>query len=84
MLSEAEVELLKIIHAPVAPEARAYRDNLLAKHSQNILTEDEQATLSPLIDTVELANARRWQAIGTLAQQRECSPWKLSQTLESL
>ena len=52
-------ELLKIINAPLAPEARRERDILLVVQKQRELSKAERTTLCTLIDAVELTNARR-------------------------
>ena len=70
VLPESESNLLLEINAPLAPEARQQRDALLAAQQQRKLTSAEQETLTGLIDTVELANAARWQRIAEPAQQR--------------
>ena len=82
VLPEAEAELLQIINAPVAPEARSRRDALLAQQAQGELTEDEQATLADLIDAVEMANATRWQALAALARLRGLSLTEIARDLE--
>jgi hypothetical protein len=82
VLPEAEAELLQIINAPVALEARSRRDALLAQQAQRELTEDEQATLADLIDAVEMANATRWQALASLARLRGLSLPEIARDLE--
>lgn len=69
VLPEAEASLLQTINAPLAPEARFQRDALLAEQAHRQLTEEEQANLVELVDAVEMANARRWQALAALTQR---------------
>src|SRR5687768_15310447 len=45
VLPETDAELLQIINAPIAPEARQERDALIAERSRRELTEEEEATL---------------------------------------
>ena len=59
VLPETDAELLKIINAPLAPEARRERDILLVVQKQRELSTAERTTLCTLIDAVELTNARR-------------------------
>jgi macrodomain Ter protein organizer (MatP/YcbG family) len=73
ILSEPEANLLQIINAPVAPEARRQRDALLALRQQRELTASEQEMLTQLIDAVEIANAKRWQSLADLAERRGLS-----------
>jgi hypothetical protein len=82
VLPETEASLLQIINAPIAPEARQQRDVLLALQRQRELTKAEQETLSQLIDTVELANAKRWEALAELAERRGLSLAQIAQELE--
>ena len=69
VLPQAEASLLQAINAPLAPEARTERDALLREQAQRQLTEEEQAALVNSIDTVEVANAQRWQALAALTQR---------------
>lgn len=82
VLPETEAALLKIINAPLAPEARRERDAWLVLQKQRALNETEQATLATLIDTVELANARRWQSLADLAEQRGLTLAEITQQLQ--
>lgn len=82
ILTEAEAELLQVINAPLAPEARLKRNALLALQAQRELTEQEQADLAASIDAVEMANAARWQALATLARQRGLSLAEIARDLE--
>lgn len=82
VLSESDTDLLEIINSPIAPEARRERDSLLATKGQRDLTEAEKATLTQLINTVELADARRWQSIAELARRRGLSLADIAQELE--
>ena len=59
----SETFLLKTINAPLAPQARTKRDELLAEQAKRQLTDGEQAALVELVNAVEIANAQRWQAI---------------------
>ncbi len=82
VLSETEADLLQTINAPVATEARAQRDALLKIQTQRDLSETELATLTSCIDTVELANALRWQSLAALAEKRGLSLAEIAQELE--
>jgi hypothetical protein len=82
ILSETEANLLQSINAPLAPEMRRQRDALLALQQQRELTDAEQETLTHLIDTVELANAKRWQSLADLAERRGLSLAEIAQELE--
>lgn len=73
VLTEADAELLQIINAPLASQARQERDALLAKQARRTLTKTEQGALTSLIDTVEMANAQKWQALAALASRRGLS-----------
>ena len=55
---------------------------LLAKQAQRELTEEEQGSLTDLIDAVEMANAARWQALASLARLRGLSLAKIARDLE--
>ncbi len=70
ILPETDSKLFEIINAPLAPEARQRRDALLAAQAERALSEEERETLAEVVDAVEIANARRWQAIAELAQRR--------------
>ncbi|MGI4791923.1 MAG: hypothetical protein ACRYFS_24125 [Janthinobacterium lividum] len=70
VLTEAEASLLQVINAPLASESRSERDALLVVQAQRELTGDELETLADLIDAVEMANAKRWQALGEFAHLR--------------
>jgi hypothetical protein len=80
---EPEEKLLATINAPIAPEVRAERDALLAVQSQRELTDDERATLTRLIDAVELAHAARWQYVAELARRRGLSLPQIAAELEN-
>ena len=80
--TNAEAPLLKIIHAPLAPEARLKRDALLAVQAERELTVDEQGNLADFIDAVEMANAERWQAVAALARLRGLSLVEIARDLE--
>ena len=82
VLPEAEASLLQTINAPLAPESRSKRDLLLAEQAQRKLTEEEQASLTDLIDAVEMANAQRWQALAALAGLRGLSLAEIARDLE--
>ncbi len=82
VLPEAEADLLQAINAPLAPEIRQQRDALIALQEQRELTGSEQETLAHLIDTVELANAKRWQSLAELAEKRGLSLAEIAQELE--
>jgi len=82
VLPETEANLLLAINAPIAPEIRSQRDVLLALQKQRELTATEQETLTHLIDTVELANAKRWQSLAELAEMRGLSLSEIAQELE--
>jgi hypothetical protein len=82
VLPETEANLLLAINAPIAPEIRSQRDALLALQKQRELTVTEQETLTHLIDTVELANAKRWQSLAELAEMRGLSLAEIAQELE--
>ena len=69
VLPEAEASLLQTINAPLAPESRVKRDALLAEQAHRQLTEEEQDNLADLVDVVEMANARRWEALAVLTQR---------------
>ena len=69
VLPEAEASLLQTINAPLAPEARVKRDALLAEQAHRQLTEEERDNLADFVDAVEMANARRWQALAALTQR---------------
>ena len=73
VLPEAEASLLQTINAPLAPEARVKRDALLAEQAHRHLTEEERDNLADLVDVVEMANARWWQALVTLVHLRGLS-----------
>ena len=80
--TNAEASLLKIINAPLAPQERSERDALLVVQAERELTVDELKTLSDLIDTVEMANAERWQTIAVLARLRGLSLVEIARDLE--
>ena len=82
VLPEEEASLLQTINAPLAPEARLKRDALLTEQAQRQLTEQEQDNLADLIDAVEMANARRWQALAALAGLRGLSLAEITRDLE--
>jgi hypothetical protein len=82
ILSETEASLLQSINAPIAPEARQQRDALLALQQQRDLTEAEREALIQLVDTVEVANAKRWEALAELAERRKLSLAEIAQELE--
>lgn len=82
VLPESEAALLRIINAPVAPAARTKRDALLARQSNEALSESELGELSDLIDEVEIANAERWRCIAALAELRGTSLASLARELE--
>ncbi len=82
VLTEAEIPLLQIINAPLAPQARSERDALLAAQAQRGLTAEEQAALADRIDAVEMANAGRWQALAALARLRGLSLAEIARDLE--
>ena len=63
VLPQAAASLLQTINAPLVPEARAKRDELLAEQAKRPLTDAEQAILIELVNAVEIANAQRWQAV---------------------
>lgn len=79
---QPEASLLQTINAPLAPEARTKRDALLAEQARRELTGEEQATLTDLIDAVEMANAARWQALAALACLRGLSLAEITRDLE--
>ena len=81
VLPEADASLLQVINAPIAPEARRQRDALLAQQ-QRELTDAEHETLIQLVDTIELANAKRWEALAELAERRGLSLAEIAQELE--
>ena len=82
VLPEEEASLLQTINAPLAPEARLKRDALLAEQAHRQLSEEEQDHLTDLIDAVEMANARRWQALAALAGLRGLSLAEITLDLE--
>ena len=82
VLPEEEAKLLQAINAPLAPEARSKRDALLLQQSKRELTEEEQIILTTRIDTVEIANAARWQAVAQLARLRGLSLSEIARDLE--
>lgn len=82
VLPETDASLLQIINAPIVPEARQQRDALLALQQQRELTDVERAMLTDLIDTVEIANAKRWEAMAELAERRGISLAEIAQELE--
>ena len=82
VLPETEANLLLAINAPITTEIRIQRDALLALQKQRELTEAEQETLTQLIDTVEIANAKRWQSLAELAERRGLSLAEIAQELE--
>jgi hypothetical protein len=82
VLPEADASLLQVINAPIAPEARRQRDALLALQQQRELTETEQETLTHLVDAVEVANAKRWEALAELAERRGLSLAEIARELE--
>jgi hypothetical protein len=55
---------------------------LLAIQKQRDLTLQEQKTLAQLIDTVELANAKRWNSLADLAEARGLSLAEIAHELE--
>lgn len=82
ILPESEANLLQIINAPLAPEVSQQRNALLALQKQRELTKNEQEQLTQLIDTVELANAKRWQCLAELVERRGLSLTEIAQELE--
>jgi hypothetical protein len=82
VLPEADASLLQVINAPIAPEARRQRDTLLALQEQRELTDAEREALTNLVDSVELANAKRWEALAELAERRGLSLAEITRELE--
>ncbi len=82
VLPQAEASLLQAINAPLAPEARKERDELLAEQVQRPLTDGEQAALIELVNAIEIANAQRWQAVADLARLRGQSLVEIARDLE--
>lgn len=82
VLSESETGLLEIINTPVDPAIRRERDRLIALQKRRSLTDAERRELEKLIDSVEMANAARWQAIAALAVMRGASLAELAQDLQ--
>ena len=70
VLPESESRLLKIINAHLAPESWRKRDALLALQAQRPLAAPESNALMEATDSVETANALRWQVIAELANRR--------------
>jgi hypothetical protein len=79
VLPEADASLLQVINSPVAPEARRQPDALLALQKQRELTDAERDALTHFVDSVELANAKRWEA---LAERRGLSLAEITRELE--
>jgi hypothetical protein len=82
VLSREETRLFDIINASLAPEARAERAQLLLEEEQRDLTPAEYDRLIELTDEVEIAGAKRWQAIGELATLRGLSLDEMARQLE--
>jgi hypothetical protein len=82
VLPEADARLLQVINSPIAPEARRQRDTLLALQKQRELTDAEREALTHSVDFVELANAKRWDALAELAERRGLSLAEITRELE--
>ncbi|MBC8139451.1 MAG: hypothetical protein H8F28_26535 [Fibrella sp.] len=82
ILPQAETELLAVINAPLAPEARHHRDALRRTQAERPLTDGERDALADAVDVVEIANAERWQAIAELADRRGLSLAEIARDLE--
>jgi hypothetical protein len=82
ILPEPEAELLQIINTPLPREARKRRDDLLSLQSTRPLDAAERAELEQAVDAVEIANARRWQAVAQLAAHRGLSLPEIARELE--
>ncbi|MFG6099811.1 STAS/SEC14 domain-containing protein [Leptothoe sp. ISB3NOV94-8A] len=68
-----ETELLQQINQGLPPEIQQRYDQLQAKLQAETISIDEHQNLLTLIDTVEQADAKRLEALMTLAQLRQVS-----------
>lgn len=82
VLPEEDARLLQAINAPIAPEARTHRDALLALQERRELADAERKALIHSVDTIELANARRWDSLAELAERRGLSLAEIALQLE--
>jgi hypothetical protein len=82
VLPETDTALLQAINTPIPPEARRQRDALLDLQRQRSLTDEEQEALASHVDTIELADAKRWEALAELAERRGLSLAEIAQDLE--
>jgi hypothetical protein len=82
VLSEADTTLLQAINSPIPAEVRQQRDALLVLQKQRELTGEERAALAHRVDTIELANAKRWEALAELAERRGLSLAEIARELE--
>lgn len=72
-LPAQETELLQQINQVLPPEIQQRYDQLQAKLQAETISLDEHQNLLALIDTVEQADAKRLEALMTLAQLRQVS-----------
>ena len=82
ILPSSETMLLEAINAPIAPDAKHRRDELLRIRTVQELNDKEENELSQLIDEVELANAHKWRSISMLADLRGKSLRELASELQ--
>ena len=82
ILPLSETMLLEAINAPIAPDAKHRRDELLRIRTVQELNDKEENELSQLIDEVELANAHKWRSISMLADLRGKSLRELASELQ--
>ena len=64
------------------PKRGSSRDDLLALQQQRELTDTERDALIQFIDAVELADAKRWNALAELAERRGHSLAEIARELE--
>jgi len=82
VLTEPEAVLLAQINAPLPSDAKAVRDGLLQTQAERELTDAERDAFADAMDTMEMANADRWQAIAVLADRRGLSLAEITRELK--
>jgi len=82
VLPQSETQLLEIMNTPLAPEARKECDALIARQAGRELTSAKRILLAERINAVEIANAKRWQAIADLVVHRGHFPVEMARELE--
>ena len=79
--TQREQQLLETIAETLSAEQQTQFDTLLSRCEQEIITQDQLATLIALTDRVEEIHIQRWQALIELAALRQISVDQLIQQL---